>query len=84
MPIERPQRTGLTDKLTVYGAAIKETVEKDPGNLYAIQELAELCKGDKKTRPHSHLVALAAGILWLSDEVTIDYRAGKLLVGAKV
>ena len=84
MPIVRTQRTGLADKLATFGAVVKATVEADPANLYAIQELAVACQGDKKTRPHSHLIAVAACILWLQDDVTMEYRGGKLLVGAKV
>lgn len=84
MPIERSKRSGMADRLAAFGAVIKDTVDKDPDNLYAIQELAVECQGDKKTRPHSHLIAVAACILWLSDEVSMEYRGGKLLVGAKI
>lgn len=82
MPIEKAGRTGFTDRLASLGELVVATVGKDTSLLYSIRDLAEAAKGDKKLAPHSHLIAYVVGLLSASQEIAVEWRQGKLYVGA--
>lgn len=82
MPIDKATRGGLTDKLAAIGELVIAHVNADKSLLYSIRDLAEAAKGDKKLAIHSHLVAYVVGLLSGQGEVAVEWRAGKLYVGA--
>lgn len=83
MPIERAAKSSFAAKLAAIGLSVKGVVEADPDNLYGVRELCKLAAPEGKKPLDGYQVALAIGILWVAEEVDMEYRAGKLLVGAK-